>query len=91
MKGGAETGTDGGAWTIGDEPDDEIDVTWDMGLTNEDGFRTGTVRPLDGLSIAFGSGSTNGVLSLYEEGDLGSGAAPLLLFNGIATGCQDGS
>ena len=64
MKGGAETGADGDAGTIGDEPADDIDCNDDIGLTNQDGFKTGTVRPLDGLSISCGSGSTNGVLSL---------------------------
>ena len=64
MKGGAETGADVEAGTIGDDAADDIDGNDDIGFTNQDGFKTGTVRPLDGLSICCGSGSTNGVLSL---------------------------
>ena len=64
INGGAETGADGEAGTIGEVPADDADGNDDIGVTNQDGFKTGTVRPLDGLSINCGSGSTNGVPSL---------------------------
>ena len=63
----------------------------DMGVTNHEGFRTGTVRPLVGLSISCGSDNSKGALSLWGGGDLGSGAEPLLLLRGMGEGFHEGS
>ena len=64
MNGGVETGADGEAGIIAEVPAGDADGDDDIGVTNQEGFRTGTVRPLVGLSMSCGSGSTNGILSL---------------------------
>ena len=84
MNGGVETGVDSEAGIIAEVPADDGDGVVDIGVTNQEGFKTGTVRPLDGLSMSCGSGSTNG-------GDLGSGAEPFLLLRGMGVGFHDGS
>ena len=63
MKGGVVTGADEDEWTIGGEGFVAIDGIFDMGFTNEDGFRTGMLMPILGRCIADGSGSANGALS----------------------------
>ena len=79
------------AGIIEEVPAVDGDGVADMGLTNHEGFRTGTVRPLVGLSISCGSDNSKGALSLWGGGDRGSGAEPLLLLRGIAIGCHVGS